>query len=267
VEPGFGYASAPAVTFNGIDISGQTGVAPTVTIGIDSKGRLDQDNITINTEGSNWSNLFGSVAANANEGQIAELEAIGKSDKRYTTAPSIVFPEPQAKDALGNLLSSNVTATAEFTLDSEGEITGVSITNPGNGYITNPEVRLGSAMNNEIRVADQQEILDLSLNHNDVPQIITEVKVNPRQTTGSIMTSTEAADKFLPEHRVKVVNSNFRTIINNGYKQRKGSDTFFTSPRLYNTNQTIAFLGSNTIETINSNDINKYNTSTFVHIE
>ena len=81
------------------------------------------------------------------------------------------------------------------------------------------------------------------------------------------MTSTETAVKFLPEHRVKVVNSNFRTIINNGYKQRKGSDTFFTSPRLYNTNQTIEFLGSNTIETINSNDINKYNTSTFVHIE
>jgi hypothetical protein len=266
-EPGFGYASAPAVSFSGIDVSGQTGVAPVVTIGIDSKGRLDEDNITIVSEGSNWSNLFGQVAANANAGQIAEVEAIGFADKNYTTAPTIVFPEPQAKDALGNLLSSNVTATAEFTLDSEGEITGVNITNAGNGYITDPQVRIGSAVNNEIRVADQQEILDLSLNHNDVPQIITEVKVNPRQTSGSIMTSTETAVKFLPEHRVKVVNSNFRTIINNGYKQRKGPENFFTSPRLYNTNQTLAFLGSNTIETINSNDINKYNTSTFVHIE
>jgi len=266
-EPGFGYASAPAVSFSGIDVSGQTGVAPVVTIAIDSKGRLDEDNITIVSEGSNWSNLFGQVAANPNAGQIAEVEAVGFADKNYTTAPSIVFPEPQAKDALGNLLSSNVTATAEFTLDSEGEITGVNITNAGNGYITDPQVRIGSAVNNEIRVADQQEILDLSLNHNDVPQIITEVKVNPRQTSGSIMTSTETAVKFLPEHRVKVVNSNFRTIINNGYKQRKGPENFFTSPRLYNTNQTLAFLGSNTIETINSNDINKYNTSTFVHIE
>src|SRR5210317_1149795 len=266
-EPGFGYASAPAVSFSGIDVSGQTGVAPVVTIGIDSKGRLDEDNITIVSEGSNWSNLFGQVAANTNAGQIAEVEAIGFADKNYTTAPTIVFPEPQAKDALGNLLSSNVTATAEFTLDSEEEITGVNITNGGNGYITDPQVRIGSAVNNEIRVADQQEILDLSLNHNDVPQIITEVKVNPRQTSGSIMTSTETAVKFLPEHRVKVVNSNFRTIINNGYKQRKGPENFFTSPRLYNTNQTLAFLGSNTIETINSNDINKYNTSTFVHIE
>ena len=81
------------------------------------------------------------------------------------------------------------------------------------------------------------------------------------------MTSTGTAVKFLPEHRVKVVNTNFRTIINNGYNQRKGTENFFTSPRLYNTNQTIAFLGANTIETINSSDINKYNTSTFVHIE
>ena len=363
-EPGFGYASAPAISFSGIDVSGQTGVAPVVTIGIDSKGRLDEDNITIVSEGSNWSNLFGQVAANPNAGQIAEVEAIGFADKNYTTAPTIVFPEPQAKDALGNLLSSNVTATAEFTLDSEGEITGVNITNAGNGYIIDPQVRIGSAVNNEIRVADQQEILDLSLNHNDVPQIITEVKVNPRQTSGSqdgktlfdngrirdgvigivngvligaggsgyssatvtfsgggatvqatgtvtltgdavsgisitsggygytsaptvtitgdglgatatatvnlnwtISQSSSSATKFLPEHRVKVVNSNFRTIINNGYKQRKGPENFFTSPRLYNTNQTLAFLGSNTIETINSNDINKYNTSTFVHIE
>jgi hypothetical protein len=312
-EPGFGYASAPAVSFSGIDVSGQTGVAPVVTIGIDSKGRLDEDNITIVSEGSNWSNLFGQVAANTNAGQIAEVEAIGFADKNYTTAPQIIFPQPQSKDALGNLLPTNVTATAEFTIASndvlwtqaeedlerlgdaayqadpntgtppvpeglrvpiiagavkifKGEITGVSITNAGNGYINDPQVTLGSAVNNEIRVADQQEILDLSLNHNDV-QPITSTVVNPRQTSGSIMTSTGTAVKFLPEHTVKVVNPNFRTIINNGYKQRKGPANFFTSPRLYNTNQTIAFLGSNTIETINSNDINKYNTSTFVHIE
>ena len=266
VEPGFGYASAPAISFSGIDISGQTGVAPTVTIGIDSEGRLDQDNITINSEGSNWSNLFGSVAANPLASKIATVSIVGLADKRYTTAPQIVFPQPQSKDALGNLLPTNVTATAEFTLDSEGEITGVSITNAGNGYINDPQVTLGSAVNNEIRVADQQEILDLSLNHNDV-QPITSTVVNPRQTSGSIMTSTGTAVKFLPEHTVKVVNPNFRTIINNGYKQRKGTENFFTSPRLYNTNQTIEFLGTNTIETINSNDINKYNTSTFVHIE
>ena len=267
VEPGFGYSSAPAVTFTGIEIEGESGTAPVVSIGIDAKGRLDVDNITITSEGVNFSNLFASVAANTNAGKIAEVEIIGLADKNYISAPTIVFPEPQAKDVDGNFLPTNVTATAEFTLAGNGEISGVNITNAGSGYIIDPEVRLGSAVNNEVRVADQQEVLDLSLNHNHVDTLITEIKTNPRQSTGSIMTSTETAVKFLPESRVKVVNPNFRTIINNGYKQRKGPENFFTSPRLYNTNQTIEFLGSNTIETINSNDINKYNTSTFVHIE
>src|SRR5210317_1539639 len=231
-EPGFGYASAPAVSFSGIDVSGQTGVAPVVTIGIDSKGRLDEDNITIVSEGSNWSNLFGQVAANTNAGQIAEVEAIGFADKNYTTAPQIIFPQPQAKDALGNLLSSNVTATAEFTITSndvlwtqaeedlerlgdaafqadpntgtppvpeglrvpiiagavkifKGEITGVNITNAGNGYISNPIIRLGSSASNELRVPDLKHKTIINLNHNHVDSLITEVKVNPVQTTGS----------------------------------------------------------------------------------
>ena len=120
---------------------------------------------------------------------------------------------------------------------------------------------------------------------------IDSVVVNPRQASGSqdgrtlfnggllkigllssganwtITQSSSSADKFLPEHKVKVKNDNFRTIINNNYIQRKGPDNFFTSPRLYNTNQTIEFLGSKTLQTIDSSDINNNNTSTFVHIE
>ena len=81
------------------------------------------------------------------------------------------------------------------------------------------------------------------------------------------MTSTSNADKFLPAHTVKVVNPNFRTIINNNYIQRKGTDNFYNTSRLYNTNQSIEFLGTKTLQTIDSTDINNYNTSTFVHIE
>jgi hypothetical protein len=236
-EPGFGYASPPAITFNGIEQSQGSGVLPTVTIGIDSDGRLDQNNITINTTGGGWSNLFGTPAANANAGTIATLKVFGKADKEYTTAPNIVFPQPTAKDAEGNLLSTNQLAVANFTLDSEGEISGVNISNAGSGYIDDPDVKLGSAVNNEVRVADQQEKLILSLNH--------------------FMTNIYNGFNI----------DNFRTIINNGYKQRKGPGNFFTSARLYNTNQTIEFLGNNTLETINSSVINKYNTNTFVEIE
>ena len=59
---------------------------------------------------------------------------------------------------------------------------------------------------------------------------------------------------------------NFRTIINNGYKQRKG-DTFYSSHRLFSSNQQISFLGDVEIQNVDTNNINKYNTRTFVEIE
>jgi hypothetical protein len=236
-EPGFGYASAPTITFSGIESSPGSGVNPSVTIGITSDGELDDDNITINSTGGGWSNLFATPAANANAGSIATVRVFGKADKKYTTAPTVVFPQPTAKDTEGNPLETNVIAVANFNLDSEGEITGITITNAGSGYVSDPLVTLGSAVNNEVRVADQQEKLILSLNH----------------------------------HMTNIYNGfgqdNFRTIINNGYLQRKGSNNFFTTARAYNTNQTIEFLGNNTLETIDSSVINKYNTRTFVEIE
>ena len=53
----------------------------------------------------------------------------------------------------------------------------------------------------------------------------------------------------------------------NSYHQRKGTNNFFSSARIYNTNQTIEFLGANQLQTIDSTVINKYNTNSFVHIE
>jgi len=237
VETGFGYASAPSITFNGIEQSSGSGVNPSVTIGIDSDGRLDVDNITINSTGGGWTALFGTPAANPNAGSIATLNIFGKADKNYISAPNVVFPQPESKDINGNPLSSNVTATAVLTLDSDGEITGFTITNAGNGYINDPIVKLGSAVQNETRVADQQEILILSLNH----------------------------EMYNPYNGFNY--ANFQTIANNDSFQRKGTNNFFSSPRIYNTNQTIEFLGSNQIQTIDSTLINKYNTRTFVHIE
>ena len=267
VEPGFGYASAPAISFSGIETSSGSGTNPSVTIGLTSDGSLDRNNITINSVGGGWSNLFATPAGNANSGKVAAVKVFGKADKKYKSAPAIVFTQPTAKDADGVLLSSNVLAVASFTLDSEGEINAVVINNAGLGYTADPIVTLGSAVSNEERVADMPEKVIISANHNEVDNLITEIKINPRQTSGSIMTTTGTAVKFLAEHTVKVLDPNFRTIINNGYKPRKGINNFFTSARLYNTNQTIEFLGSNTLQTIAFNDINKYNTRTFVEIE
>ena len=274
VEPGYGYSSPPAISFSGVESSSGSGVNPSVTIGITSDGELDKGNITINSTGGGWSNLFASPAGNTNAGKISTVKIFGKADKRYKAIPSIVFTQPSAKDADGVLLSTNALAAASFSLDSEGEIANTiltvangGITNAGSGYIADPIVTIGSAVSNEIRVAEVPEKLIISLNHNDVNTLVTQIKINPRQTSGSIMTTTGTPVKFLAEHTVKVLDPNFRTIINNGYKPRKGTTNFFTSARLYNTNQTIEFLGSNTLQTIAFNDINKYNTRTFVEIE
>ena len=58
---------------------------------------------------------------------------------------------------------------------------------------------------------------------------------------------------------------NFRTIINNGYKQRKGD--FYDTHRLFSTNQQISFLGDVEIQNVNPTNINNSNTRTFVEIE
>ena len=281
-EKGFGYASGPlTISFNGDAQQGITPIVPQATIGITSNGELDKDAITISNQGGGYSNLFATVPANPNVTKVAGVSFSGPNNKRFKTAPAIVFPEPTAKDALGAALSTNVTATGTFTIAAadnfsdadnpihKGEITGVNITNVGSGYVLDPIVTISSAVQNEIRAKDQSEITELSLNHNDIPTgefLITQIKTNPRQTTGSVMLAAGDNLKFLPESRVDVVNANFRTIINNNSIQRKGQ-AFYNSSRLYQSNQTIGFLSDIQLSNVDSTYINKYNTRTFVDIE
>ena len=237
-EKGFGYTgSQVSVSFTGTAASGQSTTTPVATIGLTSDGELDGDAITISNEGGGFAQLFGTIAANPNATKISKIRVLGPSQKNFRTAPTVVFPQPDAKDADGNLLSTNVTATAVFTLDSNGLITSGDITpsNPGLGYTRDPIVTLESGAQNELRARNQKEILILSLNHN----------------------MTNIHNGFNHD--------NFQTIINNGYKQRKGD--FYGTPRLFNSNQQISFLGGVEIQNVDSNNINKYNTRTFVEIE
>ena len=289
LNPGYGYGSAPAITFNGVAKTGQTTSNPNISITIDSKGRLNTDGITINSAGSNWAQLFASVASNTNAGKISTLEMLGRADKTYSSAPTIVIDAPTSKDSNGDLLTTNVQATGTFTLDSEGEISAVNITNVGHGYIRDPKLRINSSSMNENRVKETPETILLQLNHAE-QKPYSGKQTNPtgpgsvRARTlfnGGLLTIGELSSgqnwtvsqestgntKQLPAHEVKLRNSNFRTIINNGYKQRRGTSNFFTSSRLFDSNQTIEFLGSNTLQTIDSTNINKYNTSTFIDIE
>lgn len=225
-EPGWGYAqnAVPAITINGDARPGTTISNASFTAVLDSFGRVES--VTINNRGANYANLFASPAANTNAGKLSNLYLVGKADKNYKTAPNIIFSAPTAVDSLGNPLSSNVQATAVFTLDSEGEITGTTITNVGSGYDNDPSVRLGSTAVNEIRGKDIKPILILLLNHID----------------GMARTKPE-----------------------NSYINRKG-DSYINGPKQYAYNETLEVLGNRTIQSTDVANINKYNVKSFIHI-
>ena len=233
-EKGFGYSgSSLSVSFNGTAEGSST--TPVATIGLTSNGELDVDAITISNPGGGFSELFATVPANSNATKIAAVEITGPQQKNFRSAPTLTFSPPTAVDADGVALSSNVTAAATVNIDSDGLITGTTISNAGSGYTTDPIITVNSGTVNELRAANQQEILILSLNH-----------------------------KMTNIHNGFGID-NFRTIINNGYKQRKGD--FYDTPRLFNSNQQISFLGDVEIQNVDPTNINNNNIRTFVEIE
>ena len=230
-EPGFGYASVPAVTINGTPQSGYSITDAVLTPVLDSLGRIDS--VTINNPGARYANIFASVAANPNAGKLANVFVTGSADKNFKTAPTLIFDDPTATDAEGNPLSSNVTATAAFTLNSDNEIPNTTltvanngITNAGSGYTVDPEVRIGSNANNEIRGKDIKPILILLLNH---------------------------------------ISDASRTDISNNYINRKGT-SYLTGTKRYGYNETLEVLGSRTIQSTDVANINKYNVKSYIHI-
>ena len=161
-EPGFGYSSAPSVTING---TGSNINNPTVTLTIDSKGRVDS--ATISDSGSGFSTIFLTPSGNSNVGKIATINIVEGEPKNYRVAPTLIIDAPTAKGSDGLLLDTNVQAAAVLTLDGNKNISGFTITNGGQGYVTEPQIRLGSQVHNELRAKDLTNILILYLNHKD----------------------------------------------------------------------------------------------------
>ena len=159
LEPGFGYSSAPAITISG------DGSNAAATIGITSNGQLDVDAITISNAGSGYTQIAGSVAANPSAGKLAAIDISALADKNFDVAPTLVFEAPTSLDVNGQPLGTNVTATATLNINSDGEITGTTITNQGNGYVVDPIIRIESKVNNEQRAKDLEPILKINFNH------------------------------------------------------------------------------------------------------
>ncbi len=271
-NPGFGYPinqstkttvngqeffDGPAITVTGDPIEGQSIANATLTCKVDIDGRID--NVTIVAAGANFASANASPALNSNNGKLTNIIKSG-SEKHFTTAPSIIISPPTATDADGVLLSSNVNATATvqispsdvyYTAQEEtddlaleeglrvgavegeikihkGDVLGFTITNQGNGYVVDPIVRFNSPTHSEERAKEVKEILILSLNH----------------------VATEVGDE------------NFRTLINNNYFNRKGSN--FDSHRMFRNGYPISFLSENTIESFPGTVINRYNNKAII---
>jgi len=119
-------------------------------------------------------------------------------------------------------ININGNATAEGFLKPT-EISSINIINHGHGYIREPDVRLGSAMDIEARVVDETIKLILSLNH--------------------------AADGST-------------ILYENSYYGAKGN-SYYTSSKKFDMNQEIQQFGQQTIESNNINNINKYNINSY----
>ena len=161
VDRGYGYplpgAAAPTVTISG------DGSGATATCTVDELGQIDV--ITVTAGGSGYTTASASISANPAQGTLQEILLSNLGDKRYRSAPTLTISAPTSTDIEGNLLATNVNATAVLALDAEGEITSVTITNVGNGYVVDPTIKIGSAASIETRARDIEPILILLLNH------------------------------------------------------------------------------------------------------
>ena len=234
INPGSGYISLPSISFTANGGASN----PTITFGsgasdLTADGGIDPDKITISNRGSSITSIVASIEAPKNAsnvdmtGKIVNLRLFGQANKIYNSAPTIQFSAPTAKDADGNL--TGTTATAVLTLDAEGEINGFSITNPGSGYILDPDVNLTTGSQNEDRVKEDLVKQIVSLNHQG-----------------------------------RVDDGTHRTIINNSMRKRQGSNA---TTRLYNRNASIEAFGAEEIQNFDANDINNIDIQTYINIE
>jgi hypothetical protein len=94
------------------------------------------------------------------------LFLVGLNNKSYTSTPTITISPPDARGSNGKPLATNIQATATLTRNSTtGKITGFTITNPGNGYLSDATITVKSV--NEKRVPDYIHKKVLPINHDE----------------------------------------------------------------------------------------------------
>jgi hypothetical protein len=232
LEKGWGYTTAPTTANGGITVQTSSGTGAVVSTTLDENGSIDT--VTVSGSMSGYTSAYMLVSAAPNVGKVQNIYLSNKADKTYTTAPVLAIGAPTSVDADGNLLSTNVTATATVNLDAEGEVTGITLNNAGNGYVKDPIVRVNSPTSSEGRAKDVKEIAIIMLNH------IANVDAGPYST-------------------------GFKTIELNDYFGRK-ENSYYESKK-FRDNYPISFFSDKIIKNTYKTSINSYNVKTIINQE
>ncbi len=231
LEKGWGYTTAPTTANGGITVQSSGSGAVVVTT-LDENGSIET--VTVSGSMSGYTSAYTLVTAAPNVGKIQNIYLSNLADKIYHHAPVLTIAAPTSVDADGNLLSTNVTATATVTLDAEGEISGITVNNAGNGYVKDPVIRISSPTSSEGRGKDVDEIAIIMLNH------ISNIDAGPYST-------------------------GFKTIELNDYHGRK--ENSYYALKKFRDNYPISFFSDNIIKNTYKTSINSYNVKTIINQE
>ena len=161
-SPGFGYTRLPSVTLSG---GGGTGATASAAMKIDK--------VNIVNGGSGYklapivtlTSLAGGSGATATAALNVSAVQVVSSGSGYSVPPTIIFGKPLVQTLVNGVLGYN-TATGVAQLNSSGGISGVIITNPGDGYTSAPSVLVTGAATVAARLTSSSSIASINL---DVP--------------------------------------------------------------------------------------------------
>lgn len=289
---GHGYSTAPTLTITG------DGSNATATCTINSVGEVES--VTITNAGSGYTEA--SITASAPSigvGKVADIRVPTFTNNVYRTPPQIILGAPTAVDENGDLLGTNVQATAEFTLEpvgldtirvavggsnftSEpdviiavpntgsdrataratinelGEVDGIFLTHPGSGYTALPQIQI---VNGGGTGATAEATL--------LPSEITGINITNNGNGYVVDPSAKLSSSTVSERRARETGLKLKLAIGdaitNNYFSLKGN-SYYNSTKRFDLNQPIEQFGDQSIQSTDTDSINRYNINSFINV-
>ena len=296
VKPGYGYTSPPTLTITG------NGTGATATAVLASDGSIDS--ITVSGTHSGYTEAAVTAAApSIGNGKLSTIEINTLSNNVYREPPTIILGAPTARDEDGVLLSTNVQATAVFTMESTG-VDVATITGFGQNYTSEPTVLIslpqsgsdravGRASINNLGQVDGIRIIHPGSGYTSPPTIqisdgggsgatakallipvkLTGINITNRGNGYILDPAVRLSSSMVTERRAKQTGMYLKLMLNHlvdGSRTIEDNNYFnlkgnsyYNSNKRFGLNQTIEQFGSQTIQSNNINSINSFNINSF----